>query len=118
MVGIMIRKCHSRISCRSAKNRNMFFRKKFSRPSLTNNVKVVIYSKPECHLCEQAKAQLLQIQKQHSFQLDEVDISRDEKLLAEFGTRIPLIWVNGRLVGKYEVNETALVTELKRVVSV
>jgi len=92
----------------------MFFSKKFSRPFPAYNAKVVIYSKPECHLCKQAKAQLLRIQKRHGFQLDEVDISRDEKLLAEFGTRIPLIWVNGRLVGKYEVDEAALVDELRR----
>lgn len=93
----------------------MFFWKKFSRSFPADNVKVVIYSKPECHLCEQAKAELLRIQKQHGFQLDEVDISRDEKLLAEFGARIPLIWVNGRLVGKYHVDEAALLNELRRV---
>jgi glutaredoxin len=92
----------------------MIFWKKFSRTFSPDAVKVVIYSKPECHLCEEAKAQLLRIQKRHGFQLDEVDISRDEKLLAEFGTRIPLIWVNGRLVAKYEVNEAALVDELRR----
>jgi len=91
----------------------MFFWKKSSRPFPADTVKVVIYSKPECHLCEQAKVQLLRIQKRHGFQLDEVDISRDEKLLAKFGTRIPVIWVNGRLLSKYRVDEKRLLEFLR-----
>jgi glutaredoxin len=92
----------------------MPFWKKSSRRISSRDVKVTIYSKPECHLCEQAKAQLERLQKQHGFHLEEVDISRDAKLLVEFETRIPLIWVNDHLVGKYHVDEEALMEHVRR----
>lgn len=75
---------------------------------------VSIFSKPGCHLCEVAKDQLLGLQRQYGFRLEEVDISTDAKLLEEFETRIPLIWVDGHLVCKYRVDEAALVKDLRR----
>ncbi len=70
---------------------------------------VEIYSKPDCHLCDDAKAILRKLQRRHRFILREVNIARDEKLLAEYGTRIPLVFVNGHLVCKYFVDETAVI---------
>ena len=66
-------------------------------------VLVEIYGKPDCHLCDDAKAILLKMQRQHGFQLREVNIANDAALLAEYGTRIPLVFVNGHLVCKYFV---------------
>ena len=73
---------------------------------------VEIYSKPGCHLCDDAKAVLQRLQRRHRFTLREVNIAADEKLLAEFGTRIPLVFVNGHLVCKYVVDEAAVVQNL------
>ncbi len=88
---------------------------KSKRPRDVNpSVVVSIYSRPGCHLCEEAKAQLVKLQSRHKFHLEEIDISRDAALLAEYETRIPLIWVNGRLVGKYHMDEEALLGEVKR----
>lgn len=70
---------------------------------------VEIYSKPGCHLCDDAKAVLQRLQRRHRFTLREVNIAADEKLLAEFGTRIPLVFVNGHLVCKYFVDEAAVI---------
>lgn len=93
----------------------MFWRRKAFPAVDARKIVVSIYSKPGCHLCDVAKEQLLALQRRHGFHLEEVDISRDAKLFEEFGTRIPLVWVNGRLVGKYHVDEAALVGELRRV---
>jgi glutaredoxin len=76
-------------------------------------VVVEIYSKPDCHLCEEAKAVLAEMQQRHGFQLREVNIANDPALLAEYGTRIPLIFVDGHLVGKYFVDEAAMVKRLR-----
>jgi len=95
-------------------SRRMIWRRKTSSAVDAGKIAVSIYSKPDCHLCETAKAQLVALQRRYGFQLTEVDISRDENLLAEFGTRIPLIWANGKLVGKYQVDEAALLAELRR----
>jgi|GEM_PF-434373 len=72
------------------------------------NVVIEIYSKPDCHLCEEAKAVLLKMQRRYGFQLREVNIADDERLLAEYGARIPLVFVTGQLVCKYFVDEAAV----------
>jgi len=77
-----------------------------------NPAVVEIYSKPGCHLCDDAKAVLLKMQRRHDFVLGEVNIATDEKLLAEYGARIPLVFVNGHLVCKYFVDEAAVVRSL------
>jgi len=77
------------------------------------SVAVEIYSKPDCHLCDEAKAVLLKMQRRHGFQLREVNIANDEKLLAEYGARIPLVFVNNHLVCKYFVDEAAVVRNIR-----
>ncbi len=80
-------------------------------------VVVEIYSKPGCHLCDDAKAVLLKMQRCYGFALCEVNIATDEKLLAEYGARIPLVFVNGHLVCKYFVDEAAVVKSMTAVVT-
>ncbi|MDZ7363694.1 MAG: glutaredoxin family protein [candidate division KSB1 bacterium] len=86
--------------------------KRRQRPA-NGSVVVEIYSKPDCHLCEEAKAVLLKMQQRHGFQLREVNIADDETLLAEYGTRIPLVFVNNHLVCKYFVDEAAVVRQIR-----
>lgn len=76
---------------------------------MANDAVVEIYSKPGCHLCDDAKTILRNLQRRHHFTLREVNIATDAKLLAAYGTRIPLVFVNGHLVCKYFVDETAVI---------
>ncbi|MGH7451861.1 MAG: glutaredoxin family protein [bacterium] len=91
--------------------RLLFKLTRFFPPAKTNAAGAVveIYSKPDCHLCGEAKAALVKMQRRYGFQLREVNIAEDPALLAEYGTRIPLIYVDGHLVCKYYVDETAIV---------
>jgi glutaredoxin len=79
-----------------------------------NAVLVEIYSKPDCHLCDDAKAVLQKMQRRYGFALRAVDIAADENLLAEYGARIPLVFVNGHLVCKYFVDEAAVASALSQ----
>ena len=83
---------------------------RFFLPAKTKADKIVveIYSKPDCHLCEEAKSILVMMQRRYGFQLREVNIANDPALLAEYGERIPLIYVNGHLVCKHFVDEKAV----------
>ena len=76
--------------------------------SIAADTIVEIYSKPDCHLCDEAKNILVKMQRRHGFQLREVNIAGDPALLAEYGERIPLVYVNGHLVCKYFVDEKAV----------
>lgn len=75
-------------------------------------VLVEIYSKPDCCLCDEAKARLQELQHRYGFTLHEVDITSEQQLYADYHTRIPLIWVNGRLACKYRVDEQAILRKM------
>jgi len=80
----------------------------FARPKLGEGLVVEIYGKPDCHLCEVAKQRLAELQQRWRFELREVNIANDPNMLEEYGTRIPLIWVAGKLACKYHVEEEKL----------
>jgi glutaredoxin len=69
---------------------------------------VIVYSRPDCHLCEQALTRLRELQRELSFDLHEVDISGDATLERAYFERIPVITVDGSEVSDYIVNETLL----------
>lgn len=78
------------------------------------NPKVEIYSKPECHLCDEAKKILLKLQRRHPFEMIEVDIRQDERLYQEYKEQIPVVLINGRKAFKFRVDEKEFIKKLKR----
>ena len=76
---------------------------------------VTLYSKPGCHLCEEARDVLLRVQKTQPFELAEVNIQGDPALLAEYGEQIPVGLLNGMFLFEYVVPETRLRELLKEV---
>jgi glutaredoxin len=57
---------------------------------------VVLYGKPGCHLCDDARAQIESIRRRRQFELREVDISIDPTLMRRYGERIPVVEVDGQ----------------------
>tara|TARA_B110000285_G_scaffold157567_1_gene175798 strand:- start:365 stop:607 length:243 start_codon:yes stop_codon:yes gene_type:complete len=53
--------------------------------------KITIYTGPNCHLCEQAKAILYPLVTGADMQLVEVNIQTDAELQAQYGIRIPVV---------------------------
>ncbi len=85
------------------------------RRSRQNAIKIKILSKPDCHLCDVAKAVLLDVQKTISFAIEEIDITEDRALFEEFKEKIPVIFINGRKAFKYRVEPDALRRRLARI---
>jgi len=54
-------------------------------------ITVTLYSREDCHLCDEAKEALLTLQEQVPHRLVEVDIDGDRKLRDAFGDTIPVI---------------------------
>ncbi len=75
---------------------------------------VVLYSRPGCHLCEDAKAVLAQTRARVAFDLQEIDISRDPELFEEHKWDIPVIEIDGRTAFKLRVAPEALLERLQR----
>jgi len=77
-------------------------------------MRVEIYSKPDCPLCEEAKQVVRQVQSRIPFQLIETNIEEDPKLLEAFRYEIPVIFIDGRKAFKHRVGEEALERRLNR----
>ena len=60
---------------------------------------IVLYSRPDCHLCDEARAGLEQMRAEGlGFKLREIDIDADDELLRAYLERIPVIEIDGREV--------------------
>jgi glutaredoxin len=62
---------------------------------------ILMYSRPGCGLCDEARAVILAERDRTAFEYREVDISGDDGLERAFGIRIPVILVDG--VERFEV---------------
>jgi hypothetical protein len=57
--------------------------------------RVILYTRPGCHLCDVARETVLSLQERLRFAFDEVDIEGDDELELEYGIRIPVVEVDG-----------------------
>ena len=75
-------------------------------------MRLTIYSKPGCHLCDEMKTLVHRVLARHPggrhAAVDEVDISTDSGLLDRYGLEIPVLLIDGRKVAKYRVSEQEL----------
>jgi glutaredoxin len=69
---------------------------------------LTLYTKPDCTLCDEARAALDRVRARIPFALDVVDISRDADLAARYGERVPVVLVDGEEAWEYVVEERAL----------
>jgi glutaredoxin len=67
--------------------------------------RVLVYSKPDCHLCEEAMAGLQTLRSQLGFELREVDISADDALQRRYFDRIPVVLVEGEELCEHFLDE-------------
>ena len=69
---------------------------------------VVLYSRPGCHLCDDARGALERVRGGTPFRLQEVDITSDDALHARYLERIPVVVLDGEELFEYFVDEDAL----------
>lgn len=77
-------------------------------------IKVEVYTKKNCHLCDVVKEKISRIKPVINFDLVEVDIESDKNLYEEFKEQIPVVFINGKKAFKYRVNEDEFIKRLKR----
>jgi len=77
---------------------------------------VVVYSRPGCHLCEEAIEQIIALhQEGYRFDLHEIDIESNDLLLRRYLERIPVVEVDGLEVSELVLDRTGLVARLDTV---
>jgi glutathione S-transferase len=76
--------------------------------------RLVLYGRPDCHLCDEARAGLEQLRRDGvAFELDEVDIDSDDELHRRFLERIPVIELDGEIVSELFLDADALREKLR-----
>ena len=65
---------------------------------------VTVYTRPGCHLCEDAKSQIAPLLRAAGITLQEVNIDADPALRAQYDFDVPVIFVGARKVAKHRVD--------------
>lgn len=60
-------------------------------------MRLTLLAKPGCHLCDDARAIVLEVAAERGLGIDEVNILDDAKLLAEYAEEIPVLMINDRV---------------------
>ena len=76
---------------------------------------VVLFGRPGCCLCDDARAVLERVRAEHPFELLERDIERDDNLLRDYLERIPVVTLDGEELFEFAVDERVLRDRLARV---
>ncbi|MDO8184852.1 glutaredoxin family protein [Conexibacter sp. JD483] len=69
---------------------------------------VVLYGRPGCHLCDDARAIVERVRAELPFALVELDIEQDDALHTEYLERIPVLALDGEELFEFFVDEEEL----------
>jgi glutaredoxin len=75
---------------------------------------VLLYTRPGCHLCEEAKAQISAAACADEYILEEVNIADDPALTERYGWEIPVVEINGIKAFKYRLTAAEFKSKLRR----
>ena len=75
-------------------------------------MKVVLYTRDDCGLCEETDEVLSRARKLIRFDFERVYIDNDAELQKLYGDRVPVVTVDGREVASAPVEESELLAAL------
>jgi len=80
-----------------------------------SEVSVTVYTRENCHLCEEAIATIERVADDEgvAVELDLVDVDTDEQLREAYGERVPYVLLDGSPAFKYRVDEARLRRKLR-----
>jgi glutaredoxin len=77
---------------------------------------VTLYGRDGCHLCDEARAAIVGLAADlDGVELREIDIEADDRLLAAYLERIPVVELDGREVSELEFDRDAFLDALHTV---
>ncbi|KAB1655669.1 glutaredoxin family protein [Pseudoclavibacter chungangensis] len=77
-------------------------------------VLVEFYTRPGCHLCDDARATVTATTERTGARVVEIDITSDEGLVRRFGEDVPVVFVDGRPHAKWFVDGAKLEADIER----
>ncbi len=77
-------------------------------------MRVTMYSRPRCGLCDEAREVILAERTRTPFDFEEISIEGDDDLEREYGIRIPVVLVDGEELFEYHVDPGLLAGSVRR----
>lgn len=77
---------------------------------------LIVYSREECHLCQDMIHALQSMQEQSAFKFEVINIDTDPQLASRYGERVPVLltFKDGPEICHYHLDQTALDTYLSK----
>jgi glutaredoxin len=75
--------------------------------------RIVFYTKPGCHLCEDTLALLNRLQGEFTLTIQAIDITTDDVLFKKYFDKIPVLWIDERVTLTAPIDEKNLRAALK-----
>ena len=66
---------------------------------------IVFYTKPGCHLCEDALQRLNDLRGEFDLTIEEIDITTDDALFKNYFDKIPVLLINHRVTLAAPINQ-------------
>jgi glutaredoxin len=75
-------------------------------------MKVTLYTRGGCHLCDEAKQAIESARRRTAFDYEEFDIDSDPRLRQLYNEEVPVIAIDGKKAFKYRVTPADLLKKL------
>jgi glutaredoxin len=72
--------------------------------SPTNLLEVTLYTRPGCHLCDEARLQMAPLLAEFGARLREVNIDADPQLRERYNLDVPVIFLEERKIAKHRID--------------
>jgi glutaredoxin len=76
-------------------------------------IRIEIYSRPGCHLCDEAKAVIEPYREKFPMELRTINVDRSAELERRYGMDIPVVFINGEETFRHRVSANELERKLK-----
>ena len=81
---------------------------------MQDKAQVILYTRPGCHLCEEAREAMLAAGCADAYTLEEINIETDPALKERYGWEIPVVFINGHKAFKYRLTAEEFKQKLQR----
>jgi glutaredoxin len=74
---------------------------------------LTLYTRQQCHLCEQAMQVIMELKNEYSFTIEEIDIDQSDELTEKYGLMIPVLLINGKQAAYGQINKNIIRNRLQ-----
>ena len=80
---------------------------------MTTRARIILYSKPGCHLCEVMKKEIAKADCAELYQLEEINIESNAELFARYRYDIPVLMIDGAEAFRHRLTADSFRDHLK-----